>query len=472
MDRKVPLAAAAAALLFASVSAGAASGVGDYKLDPSFLQGKHPLHVRAPAGNPAASARRGAADALVRKALASQAFSAHAPANGGAQFSGPLPGFDGIVNFNGSFTAFGLDAAGNPSSDVWFFSYVGQAPRRGGGSTSIGAPVIPVTVELLDADGNQASDPDTGAKLRVSPQDHVRDVLESPVFADFRFTSSRRPTQFTDAVHRATFFDDISEGWHTLLDPMLEPGMTLKVPFGEYAYALNADGSCCAFVLVDYNTFGALLFPPTFPVDDSTLMGAAELAGIATTRRITTLLFPDTYLFLNGNVNDCCVLGYHTFDEEPGTAKNGNLLRFYTTIYASWISPGLFGTPELGLQDVTALSHEMAETFADPFVVFDGVHNLTPWWLSGGQCQDDLEVGDVVESLPTDVTFPIAGRNGFLYHPQNVALLQWFAFEQTSTALGGAYSYPDPGALPALSAPIRPVFDSSGNLIACNPISP
>jgi hypothetical protein len=43
--------------------------------------------------------------------------------------------------------------------------------------------------------------------------------------------------------------------------------------------------------------------------------------------------------------------------------------------------------------------------------------------------------------------------NGYLYHPQNVALLQWFEFQSTSSALDGAYSYPDPAALPALSAP-------------------
>jgi hypothetical protein len=58
--------------------------------------------------------------------------------------------------------------------------------------------------------------------------------------------------------------------------------------------------------------------------------------------------------------------------------------------YSSWISPGLFGA---GFQDVTALSHEVAETFSDPFVGFDNVHNITLWWLSGDQCQDLLEVG-------------------------------------------------------------------------------
>jgi len=42
-----------------------------------------------------------------------------------------------------------------------------------------------------------------------------------------------------------------------------------------------------------------------------------------------------------------------------------------------------------------------AETFNDPFVSFDGVHNQTQWWqTSFGLCQDNLEVGDVIEGFP------------------------------------------------------------------------
>ncbi len=70
--------------------------------------------------------------------------------------------------------------------------------------------------------------------------------------------------------------------------------------------------------------------------------------------------------------NQCCVLGFHSFDFEPGIPENGNLTRAYMMDYSSWISPGLFGA---GFQDVTALSHEVAETFNDPFVGFDNVHN-------------------------------------------------------------------------------------------------
>jgi hypothetical protein len=48
--------------------------------------------------------------------------------------------------------------------------------------------------------------------------------------------------------------------------------------------------------------------------------------------------------------------------------------------------------------------------------------------------------------------FPVK-LGGFLYHPQNEALLQWFEFQSPSSALGGAYSYPDMTTLTALSAP-------------------
>jgi hypothetical protein len=41
--------------------------------------------------------------------------------------------------------------------------------------------------------------------------------------------------------------------------------------------------------------------------------------------------------------------------------------------------------------------------------------------------------------------------NGRTYHPQNEALLQWFEFESPSSAIHGAYSYPDETTLTALS---------------------
>jgi len=87
-------------------------------------------------------------------------------------------------------------------------------------------------------------------------------------------------------------------------------------------------------------------------------------------------------------------------------------------MYASWIDPGLFIG---GFEDVTAYSHEMSETYNDPFV-----DNQTPWWLSsdpifGGLCQDNLETGDVVEVLSGNPVYPVPMHNR-TYHPSNEAL--------------------------------------------------
>jgi hypothetical protein len=200
-------------------------------------------------------------------------------------------------------------------------------------------------------------------------------------------------------------------------------------------------------VLVEATAFGNAFFPATAN-DVTTPIGAAENAGDITTTDMSTFLFPNTYLYIHTTAN-CCILGYHTYDYEPGTDSNGNVEKRYVLNYSSWISPGLFGG---GFQDITALSHEIAETYNDPFVASDGIHNVTPWWLSpNGNCQNNLETGDVIEGLPNAV-FPIT-MNGLTYHPQNEALLQWFQFKVISDAIGNAYSYPDTTVLTALSAP-------------------
>jgi len=147
----------------------------------------------------------------------------------------------------------------------------------------------------------------------------------------------------------------------------------------------------------------------------------------------------------------CCIGGFHTYDFEPGDDANGNVEKRYVSIFAGWQQGGIF---RAGTADITALSHEILEALNDPFVTSDGIHNITPWWLSAnGQCQNDLETGDVIEGFPNQI-FPIT-MNGMTYHPQNEALLQWFEFKSPSDALHGAYSYPDETVLTKLSAPQR-----------------
>jgi len=365
-------------------------------------------------------------------------------------------GVDTLTNFSGQFTAPGFDNDGNPQS-VWPFTMVGRDPQLGR-TTKFNAPVIPVTVELLDINGNVGTT-SSGAPLRmVAGADTVNLTLNSPVFQKFPYTSGN--TQITDGMMRAQFFNFVGDGngdrddqgYHNVLNPSVKPTRVMQLKFGSYLFAPKDDGTCCLFVLADIDAFANKLFPPTAD-DTSTVMGAAEHAGDMQPSDITTLLFRDVYLF-QGNPANCCVLGFHSVDVEPGTRANGNRERDFVMNYASFMSDGMFGG---GFEDVTAFSHEMSELFDDPFI-----NNATPWWLSidpftgTALCQNNLETGDVVEILSSNAThaFPLHGRT---YHPSNEALLQWFAFEQPSSAHLGAFTFPDETAITSLSpGPLLP----------------
>jgi hypothetical protein len=371
----------------------------------------------------------------------------HDLTNGMAHSRFGIHGIDSIPNFNGQFFADGYDFNGNPNRH-WYTNTVGNPPQMGG-TTIINAPITPVNIELDDKNGNLRFV--NGHPLISDATQFVNPVLASPVFSTFTYSSGADPTQFSDAIQRAQYFNKMKPDWHTLLGPAAKPAITLHFqqsatcPTGpnaagcNYVFSLNADGTCCRYILVNDN-------PPDFVFDTGfgNAVSAAITNNTVTTKDIATFLYPNVYFFF-GDTTQCCVLGYHTYFYQPGTDPEQR----WVVNYSSWISPGLFGS---AFVDVTGLSHEISETYNDPFVVSDNVHNLTPFWLApNGNCGEVLETGDVIEGLPK-ATFPVM-LNGYLYHPQNEGLQQWFKFESPSSALGGAYSYPDTTVLPQLSAP-------------------
>ena len=366
----------------------------------------------------------------------------------GRQANGSLLGIDSLVNFSSYFYFPGAvpTAFGDFAQFTWPYTMVGRPPFGDDSSdhtTHINAPIVPVAIDLRNFDGSPRFCPtDPTKRLFRSAVPHVAAVLSSPIFQNARYGSSEKPTQFTDAVHRAQFFRQADDDWHTILRPSVKQERTMVLIRGTYRFAVDAKCNL-AFVLVDSGVFGSLFFPAT-PSDTTSIIGGAEHDGDITTRDMSTFLFPDTYLYDNGDPSNCCVLGYHSYDLEPGDASNGWRERRYVVNYSSWITPGLFGKSFL---DITALSHELMETFSDPFV-----NNATPIWVApNGLCQNNLESGDVIEGLP-NATFPIT-MNGTTYHPQNEALLQWFAGQSPSSAYRHAYSYPDTTVLtsPAVS---------------------
>jgi hypothetical protein len=346
------------------------------------------------------------------------------PAGNGHVVHG-ITGIDSIPNFSDHFNVKGISYTG-AIQNSWQTNFVGNTPQHGG-TTNINAPIIPVNVNLEYPDGSSA--------VYLDATQFVSGFVNGPDFSNHQWSSSSTPTQLGDAIDRAQFHATAKADWHTLLNAQPTNSLTMNVPYGEWEAGVNV-GACggCDFALVDYNTFGNLF---------GDIVNQAINAGYDTTKDIATYAFPNTYLF--DPSFGCCVLGYHTYffnDLSNGTEQR------YVLNYSSWISPGLFGG---GFQDVTANSHELAETFADPFVVSDGVHGLTPFWNSAGECQDVMEVGDVIEVL-NNATYPVT-MNSFTYHPQNEALMQWFNSDGNSNALDGAYSYPDETVLTSPTAP-------------------
>lgn len=356
-----------------------------------------------------------------------------------------LPTIDGlntIATFDGAFVA----QAGPSAGRDFRFTMVGNDPKLGG-TTVYPANIDEVDLQLLNADGSVFQ------TVPFAPFENL--TLESPNFEPLDYRSGHN-IEFADAVHRAQFFNVMKNNWHTLMIPKIVNRVTITVPFFVNVQLSNGTiiqaRSYFTGTADDGSTF-VLMLSPLFNFFFSNVVVNDINLGNFTTNGMNMTLFPNTFLF-NLNVNNpnapggCCVLGFHTFFRDGGFPQDR-----WITQYASWISPGLFGA---GFQDVTALSHELAESFANPFV-----SNPAPNWQFPGVpatakvCQANLEEGDPIEVLAnatTPITVKERGFN-FTYHPQNIPLLQWFEMGATSSAIDGAFSFPDETVLPHSALP-------------------
>jgi hypothetical protein len=138
----------------------------------------------------------------------------------------------------------------------------------------------------------------------------------------------------------------------------------------------------------------------------------------------------NSFLFAQ-NPEKCCIIGFHSAVASPGP---GNAQNVNTYVWASYSDPHIFAAP---IEDITALSHEIAEWYTDPLI-----RNVVPAWIQpkSGVCFSNLlEVGDAIQADP-NLSFRVR-VNGVDYHPQDVALFSWFAQQSPSMGLDGRYSY-------------------------------
>lgn len=356
-----------------------------------------------------------------------------------------LPTIDGlntIATFDGAFVA----QAGAQAGEDFRFTMVGNDPKLGG-TTIYPGNIAEVNLQLLNADGSVFQ------TVPFAPFENL--ILQSPNFVGLDYRSGHK-IEYGDAVHRAQFFNVMKNNWHTVMTTNVVDRVTITVPFFVNIQLNNGTiiqaRSYFTGTAADGNTFVLMLSPLFNFFFDNLVVNEINL-GNFTTNGMNMNLFPNTFLFnLNRNnpnvPGGCCVLGFHTFFLDGGFPEDR-----WITQYASWISPGLFGA---GFQDVTALSHELAESFANPFI-----SNPAPNWQFPGQpaastvCQDNLEEGDPIEVLPNATSaIEVKAKNfTFIYHPQNIPLLQWFEMGTTSSAIDGAFSFPDETVLPHSAIP-------------------
>jgi len=298
-----------------------------------------------------------------------------------------------VQNWQGSFTANG---------STFTFKMVGTDPSLGSQTTIVPVQIIPLVFQFSDGTVLDPTQAACGTNTST-----VTSVINSPIFQSTTFSpggTNVGNTQYVDAFQRANFWNFVSTSapnYHVLLGtPQVMPAVTLVVPSNS-GNAVN--GPCAKIGEVKISYFQRQLRQLTRGIPSTTL----------------PLFLTYNTFFTQGG---CCILGFHT---ASGRAPNQ-----LTIAVAAYSDPGIFNVP---IQDIHALSHEIAEWMDDPFI-----NNTVPGW-TGGQvsgCSTILEVGDPVTGTAFQVTL-----NGQTYNPEDLVFLPWFEKAPTSFSVNGWYTF-------------------------------
>ena len=356
----------------------------------------------------------------------------------------------------------------NPVNGVTYgYNMVGANPSTCSGAacaTTINVDITPINLVV-----GGMSFPVEPAGATSSTSDVLNATLASPVFATNDYGSTPAATaagnwpnspqliegkggkllpamkgqalQLEDATMRAQFNrQGASDPYHVHLNPVVGSAITITVPGNEGT--LLQSGRGVVFADVSYNWW------------------VSEINSLITSANPTDLplyLTNNLMLYEGNSIYNCCVIGFHG----ATSSANGNGNQgVQTYAWASWVQPGLYARANGGtywaLQDIHALSHEIAEWGDDPFVNNSVQPWLTPTAPQYG-CSGYLETGDPVVAIGFAM-----GSNSFqqganpdgstsadgYYHPEDEALLPWFmrldpspaAPTQTSTSYVGRYT--------------------------------
>jgi hypothetical protein len=284
------------------------------------------------------------------------------------------------------------------------YTMVGTDPATGSASTVVPSYIVPISLSFSNG-------------TRLDGSNRVQSVIASPIFQSF--DSQAGFTQYADAIYRASFFkivDEKSPSWHVLLGQPAVLGTQYIIVPASKGLEFTGSHSGAPVGLMDVDWFTGQL---------RRLVANLKLDPHA----LTIFLTDNAFLFV-GNPAKCCIVGFHTGQ----MSAQADSTQLHTFVWASYNDAKIFDAP---LQDITALSHEIAEWYSDPFL-----SNVVPSWALPGSkaCTANiLEVGDPIEAFHR-MSFAVM-LDGTVYHPQDAVLFSWFARQAPSIGIKGRYSY-------------------------------
>lgn len=284
---------------------------------------------------------------------------------------------------------------------------------------------------------------DPTANSHCDTQSPATRFFNSPIFKPNAFTSNGEnvsggfaPQQLISAFQRANFWKAVKNTSYgvTLVPSQANTIVVDWYPADPLDFVAGVPDNCggvTPVALVNINEFNT------------------ELLTIAATyakpNQVPTTLANDVAIYVGGNTNNCCVLGYHNAVPVPGGTQLYAIGAYFDT---NQVFQGRF-------PDITVWSHELGELIDDPFVQSipgapgGTANDLTPAWGDTGQvpgppkgCQNNLEVGDPLTpaQLGNFGVYPVTGVGHFVYHYQDLAFHDWF-YRTPSTSTGGSGSF-------------------------------
>jgi hypothetical protein len=237
-----------------------------------------------------------------------------------------------------------------------------------------------------------------------------------------------QPLQLQDATMRAQFNrTGAGSSYHLRLHPIVHPAVTIVVPGNRGTLLQSGRGVVFADVNIEWWATQLQNLNSTLSYTDPT--------------HLPLYLTDNLLLFSGNNPLNTGTIGFHGAGTVPGATGsvhgNGNQ-PVLTYAWASYLSPGVYARPNGGsfwaLQDIHAISHEIAEWADDPFV-----NNAVEPWLTPTApqygCTDVLETGDPVVgigfAIGTNTFRQGSNPNGTqsadgAYHPEDEVFLPWF----------------------------------------------